>query len=154
MRRALLGFAGAAGGVLLTAGPAFAATTGAQGFTLTSSGRGPLQVTATGPIHGAAVDKTSGPTHDQFVFPQGAVNVQHAPTSSHQGPTAGCTTFYTERGTYGLAGGTGAYAGASGGGTYFLHDVSFAKMLPNGTCSQKPSSNLTTIFAHGTTTLP
>src|SRR5438270_1397150 len=136
MRRALLAFAGAAGGTLLPAGPAFGATSGPQSFTLTGHGRGPTHVTAAGPIHGAGVDHMRGPNSDRFVFPQGAVNVQHATTNAHPVTSAGCTFFYSERGTYQLAGGTGQYTGASGAGTYFLNVVSFAKTLPNGNCAQ------------------
>ncbi len=154
MRRALLAIAGVAGGVVLTAGPAFAATSGAQAFILTSHGRGQPGILATGPIHGAGTDQTVGQNSDRFLFQQGAVNVNHAATAQHPGPQAGCTFFYSERGTYQLAGGTGQYAGASGGGTYVLNDVFFAKTKPNGTCAQNAGHDVLLIVAHGQTTLP
>ena len=82
------------------------------------------------------------------------MGVDHAATAQHEGPQAGCTFFYSERGTYQLTGGTGAYAGASGGGTYVLHDVFFAKTKPNGTCSQRAGHDVLLITATGHTTLP
>lgn len=154
MRRALLACVGAAGGAVvtagLTAGAAFGVTSGAQSFTIT--GR---HVNAAGPIHGAGFDRQAGPNHDRFVFPgQGSVGVDHATTAAHPGLSAGCTFFYSERGTYQLTGGTGQYAGASGGGVYHLNDVFFAKTLPNGNCAQRGGNDLLTISAHGHTTLP
>jgi len=153
MRRALVACAGAAGGVLLSAGPAFGATSGAQSFTLTGNGRSP-SVLATGPIHGHGTDHTAGPNHDVFKFAQGNVGIDHAATAQHPGPQAGCTFFYSERGTYDVTGGTGAYAGASGSGTYVLQDVFFAKRKPNGTCSERAGHDVLLISAHGHTTLP
>jgi len=152
MRRALLACAGAAGGVLLSAGPAFAAS-GAQSFIISGNGASP-RVLAAGPIHGAGTDRQVGQNHDIFAFRQGNVGVDHSPTSQHQGPQAGCTFFFSERGTYDLTGGTGQYAGASGSGTYVVHDVFFAKTKPNGTCSQRAGHDVLTVFATGHTTLP
>src|SRR5438445_11613241 len=112
MRRALLAIAGVAGGVVLTAGPAFAATSGAQAFILTSHGRGQAGVLATGPIHGAGTDQTVGQNSDRFLFQKGAVNVNHAATAQQPGPQAGSTFIFSMRDSYDLANGTGHYATA------------------------------------------
>jgi hypothetical protein len=152
MKRALV-FAGATtGAVLLSAGSAFAAS-GPQSFTLTGSGNRNPNIVASGVIHGQAQDRPVTNTQDHFVFPDGSLTVNHNSTSQHQGPQVGCVFWYRENGTYQLGGGTGAYTGASGGGTYQLMDVFFAKPTPNG-CSNHAGSNLLVIHAHGTTTLP
>ena len=152
MKRALL-FAGAtAGGVLLSAGSAFAAS-GPQSFTLTGGGNRSPNLVGSGVIHGQGTDHPINKNTDRFKFSQGSVLVNHAPTSQHQGPQVGCVFFYRENGTYQLAGGTGAYTGAGGGGTYQLQDVFFAKPTANG-CSNNAGHDLLVIHATGTTTLP
>jgi len=138
--------------VLLSAGSAFAAS-GPQSFTLTrGGGQQQTSLVGSGVIHGQGTDHVISNNTDRFKFSQGSVLVNHAPTTQQQGPQVGCVTFYRENGTYQLAGGTGAYTGAGGGGTYQLQDVFFAKPTANG-CSNA-GHDLLVIHATGTTTLP
>jgi hypothetical protein len=76
-------------------------------------------VVATGPIHARGTDTVVDDTHDVFTFPAGSINVVHHPKKSHESfdPTT-CYGHFTERGTYRVSGGTGAYDDARGRGTY------------------------------------
>ena len=156
MKRVMV-FAGTVGGALvLWTAAAAAATSGPQSFILTSPTGGGHQgtITAAGPVHGTGVDRVINNNTDRFVFPrQGSVLVNHQATSSHPGPEVGCVFFYSERGTYSLAGGTGQYVGASGGGTYRVSDVFFATPTSKG-CSGRNGTDFLVIAASGHTTLP
>lgn len=72
-----------------------------------------------GAIHARGTDKILSATKDKFVFPKGALLVTHKRGAHHQ--TTDKKTCYLnehESGTFTITGGTGAYAGASGSGTY------------------------------------
>ncbi len=74
---------------------------------------------ANGPIHAAGTDVVINNSRDRFVFPKGNVIITHHPETSNNtfDPTT-CLSTFTERGTYKLVGGSGAYAHVSGHGTY------------------------------------
>jgi hypothetical protein len=76
-------------------------------------------VVAGGPIHARGVDTPTDDTHDVFAFPKGTVSVTHVAKHTHQSfDPVNCYGRVTERGTYRITGGTGAYANVRGHGTY------------------------------------
>src|SRR4051794_37342226 len=154
MKRAVV-FAGTVvGGLAMWGASAFAATSGPQGFVIHAHNNQQPHVSAAGPIHGAGRDLVQGPNHDTFVFPNGSVGVNHQPTAQHNGPTVGCVSFFSERGTYQLTGGTGQYTGATGAGHYRVNGVSFGTPTHNGGCTDSGGTQMYNVFAHGHTTLP
>ncbi len=78
-------------------------------------------IVAFGPIHARGTDTVIDDTHDVFTFPAGALNVTHTPKHSHQtfDPVT-CYGTFTERGTFKVTSGTGAYTHARGHGDYNL----------------------------------
>lgn len=106
----------------------------------------PGTVIANGPIHAKGTDTTISDTQDLLTFPTGTVSITHAPqTSGDSFDPVTCVFRFHERGTYEITGGTGAYAGASGHGTYRV------KVLGVG-CDQNapPEILMVRIFARGT----
>jgi hypothetical protein len=85
-----------------------------------------------GVIHAKGVDKVINNHKDRFVFPAGVVVVKHhrKGQGGHFDKKA-CYGVFTEHGTWKAAGGTGAYANASGGGTYKVKGTVVG-------CKQKP----------------
>jgi len=72
-----------------------------------------------GPIHAKGVDHVVSDTQDVFQFPAGSLSVTHTPKKSHDSSDpVTCMFTFSERGTYEVTSGTGAYAGASGHGNY------------------------------------
>ena len=72
-----------------------------------------------GPIHAKGVDHVVSDTEDVFQFPAGNLFVTHTPKKSDDSSDpVTCLFTFTERGTYQVTGGTGAYASASGHGNY------------------------------------
>ena len=58
---------------------------------------------------------------DRFVFRNGSVKVRHHATSTHQRhDRVTCYGTFTQIGRYRVVGGTGAYAGASGHGSFVV----------------------------------
>ena len=108
---------------------------------------------ASGPVSGSGKDVVLSDTQDRFVFTGGSVLVTHQPTRSHDSFNEfTCTGTFNETGTYQLAGGTGNYAGASGGGTY--HVTAFIQVHRTANGCTGPASQSVLISAHGSTTLP
>lgn len=102
-------------------------------------------VLAFGPIHAKGVDTPVNDRKDVFRFPQGSLVVRHhatAHTNRHDPVT--CLTAFSERGTYRVVRGTGAYAGAQGHGHYRVR-VQFVA------CTQhsRPQAFSLEIRAHG-----
>lgn len=100
----------------------------------TSTANGPTTgpISATGPIHALGKDVPVDDNHDKFVFPKGTLLVTHHRTSGTQHfDKVTCTAQITEQGTYTITGGTKAYAGATGRGTYSLSGIFIA-------CRNKP----------------
>jgi hypothetical protein len=76
-------------------------------------------IVAKGPIHAQGSDIVHDSTHDTFVFPDGSIDVTHAPKHSRSfSDPVTCLFREHERGRYWITGGTGAYAAASGHGHY------------------------------------
>jgi hypothetical protein len=81
-------------------------------------------IIATGPIHAQGTDTVINDNNDVFTFPAGTLSVFHSPTSQHDSfDPVTCLARHTERGTYRITGGTGAYAQASGKGQYTVSVV-------------------------------
>lgn len=96
-----------------------------------------------GPIHAKGVDQVISDTEDVFQFPAGSLSVTHMPKKSHESSDpVTCLFTFTERGTYRITGGTGAYAGASGHGNYRVAGTSIG-------CDETPEVFTLTINAKG-----
>jgi hypothetical protein len=79
----------------------------------------PNTVVANGPIHAKGTVTTLSDTEDVLTFPQGTVTITHeAKTSNDSFDPVTCLFRFSERGTYKVTGGTGAYDDASGRGNY------------------------------------
>jgi len=85
-------------------------------------------IAATGPIHAKGVDKVVSDTKDKFVFPAGTLVIKHKPAKGSQhdsfDPTT-CLFTFTERGSWKVTKGTGAYSNAEGSGTYKVRGEGF-----------------------------
>jgi hypothetical protein len=78
-------------------------------------------VIAQGPVHARGVDIVTGRHTDLFKFPNGALKIFHKAKGQHSTfDKKTCLGLVTEHGIFKVTGGTGAYAGASGHGTYHL----------------------------------
>jgi hypothetical protein len=134
------------------AGPA-AAATGSQTFTIIAQDNGGT-VIASGPISGVGQDIETSDTTDQFVFPQGTLNIDHPTTSEDDtfNPVS-CIGRATFAGTYTFTG-TGGLAGATGSGTYTGRAIFIADRNPDGTCSEDTGTSFAFVHATGTTTTP
>lgn len=134
-----------------------AATSGAQSFQMmsTSSTSSASSVIARGVFTGAGVDHEHAHNNATFVFRNGTVRLHH---SAGKGPQSfnpkTCLLTISERGTYRLTGGTGKYAGITGGGHYQLSILAVAARS-GGKCSQSkpPLAFHQVINASGTAAL-
>jgi hypothetical protein len=135
--------AAAAAAALSGAGIALASTgstgaSGAESFQLMStSGTGSTSsVIAHGVFTGAAVDHQQAHNMDTFVFSNGTVRVHHTNGKGRQSfnPKT-CLMTISQRGDYRLTGGTGKYAGISGGGHYQLSILAVGARS-GGKCTQ------------------
>lgn len=74
-----------------------------------------------GPIHARGTDVEVSNSRDRFVFPAGALKIDHHATSHHESfDPRTCVARVTESGTYVVSGGTGRYGHATGHGSYRL----------------------------------
>lgn len=94
-------------------------------FVNTSATASTYPVAASGPIHALGKDKPIGNSNrDLLSFPAGTLTLRHSRTSGTESvDKKTCTDQFTEQGTYQVLSGTGAYAHASGHGTYQLSGV-------------------------------
>jgi hypothetical protein len=75
-----------------------------------------------GPIHAKGVDKAVSNHKDIFRFPKGSLIVRHQRVSRHRDhDPKTCLFVFSERGTYQVVRGTGAYVGAHGHGHYVVN---------------------------------
>ena len=135
-----------------------AATSGAQSFQLmtTSAPSSASSLIAHGVFTGAGVDHEHAHNNATFVFRNGTVRLHH---SAGKGPQSfnpkTCLLTINQRGTYRLTGGTGKYAGITGGGRYRLSILAVGARS-HGKCSQSkpPVAFHQVINASGPVTLP
>jgi hypothetical protein len=103
----------------------------------TSATASTASVIATGAFTAPGVDHESQNGNTAaFVFSNGTVKVRHSAGTGQQSfnPKT-CLLTINEHGTYRLTGGTGRYAGITGGGTYKLNILAIAARS-GGKCSQ------------------
>jgi hypothetical protein len=157
--------------LLAIPGPALAET-GRQDFTITYSGRlaqalsndPGRRVVATGIITGVGeeefLSQGPGPSPGTFVgasnlvFPDGTVGVvvEGVVEQRSFGP-GGCFMRNTISGTYDITGGTEAFAGASGSGSFTGVNLVFGEPSAQG-CSLDDARLISTIRLRGSMTLP
>ena len=96
---------------------------GRQVFTLISTDKSRKDglVAATGPVHAQGVDVAVSGLTDRFTFPDGSITIRHKVTpgsgrDSYDPVT--CMFTFSEKGTWKVVKGTGAYAHAKGKGTH------------------------------------
>lgn len=153
MRKTLVAVTMMVAGLFWTAGPAMAATTGAERFTLFGSGDSQT-VIATGIFFAQGESVPLDEDNDLFVFPDGAFRVNHPQTGGDESfNEVACIGTATFSGTYTLSQGTGAYAGISGSGTYTGKAIFVAQRTDEG-CSEEGGSVWVFVNARGTATLP
>jgi len=126
--------------VLAVPGAAWGVTPGAQQFRVVIAGPDNAQqstVVASGVLNATGKDvevsATASSGVDRFVFPHGSLRISH---TRHQHSESfdprSCTARFSESGTFKVVGGTGAYVGASGGGTYQLHGTFMGQRTAKG----------------------
>ena len=97
-----------------------------------------------GPIHAKGVDKAVSNHKDIFRFPKGSLIVRRQRVSRHRDhDPKTCLFVFSERGTYQVVRGTGAYVGAHGHGHYVLHGTFVACK------NQPPEATVFQVRAHG-----
>lgn len=144
--------------VLGLTGAAFGSGSGASGtehltFMSTATSGETFNVIATG-VFTAGGKVNLGSSKATLRFPNGTIRT--VSKSSKPVSTSNKTTCYgtfAQRGTYTIVGGTGAYAGISGSGSFSLH---FYEVVPivNGKChGNKPVAQQGILTASGPVTL-
>ena len=143
VRSRLLGAAGAlaaAGAIAVSGVAAAAAHTNASGteqFQLmsTSATSSTSSIIARGVFTAGGVDHT-GSKVDTAVFSNGSFKIAHSKgTGSQSFNPKTCLMTVNQHGTFKLSGGTGAYAGISGSGTYQVSILAVGARS-GGTCSK------------------
>jgi hypothetical protein len=117
----------------------------------TNGGGGP--VLAGGAFNAAGTDVPHGNTTDTFKFPKGNINVTHTndPGGTFQLNRQTCIGHFTQAGDYHLTGGTGAYSGIEGHGTFALNGTLIFAHTPGSAhpCSRQPIGQLIVVHAQG-----
>jgi hypothetical protein len=149
--------AAAVGGTGIAVASTHSGTTGPENFQMmTTSATGSNDsVIASGLFTAGGVDH-EGRSTATFVFSNGTVTVKHSRgTGTQTLDPKTCLLTVNLHGTYTLTGGTGAYAGITGGGKYKLNILAIGAKS-GSTCSQKlpPVAFHQVINATGTATLP
>ncbi len=114
-------------GALLIAPSADAAqrVSAKQKFLLVStsfSDGAPMTIVATGALHASGKDIATGKLTDRFKFPDGNLNLRRELVGKGHDTfdKKACYGTYTEKGTWRISSGTGAYTDAKGHGRYTL----------------------------------
>jgi hypothetical protein len=147
------------GGAGLAAASTHTAVSGTEHFQMmTTSGTGSTaSVIASGVFTAPAVDHEHQATNTAtFTFSNGTISLKHSKGTGTQNfnPTT-CLLTINEHGTYTLTGGTGAYAGITGNGTYKLSILGIGASS-GGKCvqNQPPVAFHQVINASGPVSLP
>lgn len=153
--------------LFLAAAPAQAAT-GTQRVTIVFTGNpraGVLgRVVATGPVTGVGTDETiiqdphpdgSETDTDLITLPGGTITIVDTdPADAFHFNELACTaTISTNAGTYRIVGGTGAYAGATGHGTFSAKGFVVFDRVPGG-CAEEPRTFFAVIQLSGPISIP
>ena len=117
--------------------PARAAVSGTETFqTMTTTANGPVSVIASGAVFtaGGTDQENQQARTSVFTFPKGTVDLKHSPGTGTQtvNPKT-CLVTINFHGTYTITGGTGAYSGITGSGTYKLNILGIAAKV-GGKC--------------------
>ena len=124
---------------------ASAAVSGTEAFTIFSSG-GARTVTGTGVFNGvgsqfvdARQDNPNGTftTRERLVFPEGTLMTATAGSRSASFDATTCIRTITSSGTVTVAGGSGGFAGATGGGTFTARAVLRGTRGPSGCTDER-----------------
>jgi hypothetical protein len=137
--------------------PTRAAVSGNETFQImTTSVTGSPSVITSGVFTAPGTDQENQKAGtSKFTFPTGTVSLKHSPgTGSQSLNPKTCLLTISLHGTYTFTGGTGAYAGITGGGTYKLSILGIAARS-GGKCSQSlpPLAYHQVINATGTASL-
>jgi hypothetical protein len=153
--------------LVFLASPAHAAT-GRQSFRVIFSGDPragtPGTVILTGLVNARGTDETieqhphpdgSETDVDVFTLPGGTLTVEDTDPGGifDFNPMTCVATIGTNGGVFSIKGGTGAYAGASGSGTFSAKGVVVFDRIPGG-CSEEPRSFTAIVTGTGTLNLP
>ncbi len=131
-------------------------------------GTGSGRLVTTGPIHGVGTDTVVAHLDnpdgtftdtDRFDLPDGQVELTDTYTADITFDPASCRYTIAVAGTYRISGATGAFTGATGGGTFTSHGLIVTGRDPSGAClgldSGAPPIAYTEVARGvGTTTLP
>ena len=148
-----------AGGAGLAAASAHTAVSGTENFQMmTTSATSPTDsVIASGVFTAPGVDHESQSNNTaKFVFSNGTVSLKHSPGKGTQSMNPKtCLLTVNFHGTYTLTGGTGAFTGITGNGTYKLSILAIGARS-GGKCSQSkpPVAWHQVINASGPVSLP
>lgn len=155
MRKLMAGLGVALGAWLVVAGPAMAATSGDQTFTIVGEDNTGT-VVASGPITGVGTDVETSDTTDTFVFDAGSITISHIdnPGGTQSFNPTTCIGRGTFTGNYTITSGTGAYANATGSGTYSGRFFFVGDRDETGQCAEEGGFSFFTVRVSGTTTLP
>jgi hypothetical protein len=118
-----------------------AAVSGAESFQMmTTSPSGSLSVIANGVFTAPGTDQENVKAGtSKFVFPNGTVSLKHSPGKGSQSVNPKtCLVTINFHGTYTLTGGTGAYSGITGSGTYKLAILGIAARSGSKCSQSKP----------------
>ena len=163
-RLAVTAGAVAAAGVIAMGGAAVASAaphpgvSGTETFQLmgTSARSSKFSAIAQGVFTAGGTQTRSSNTSSTETFPTGTVTIKHSrgTGSQHLNPVT-CLLTINLHGTFSLSGGTGAYAGITGSGTYKLTALGVANKVA-GKCSLKavPQAFQQVVLATGSVTLP
>jgi hypothetical protein len=147
------GVASATAGQRARAHPAVTGTEHVQIVGTSLSGKR-NKVVAYGVFNASGIDQPVSRSQDIFTFPDGSFTVTHKPTSTQQHfSKATCSATVVQQGNYTLSGGTDAYEGISGHGTFTVHVLIVFSHTETG-CSTKPIASQTLVQAQGPVTLP
>ncbi len=136
-----------------------ASTTGTEHFIIVIDGSGPGPVQAFGLFNAQGSDierqSSSSTGTSTFVFSNGKVKVQHTdnPGGTQTFNKKTCEGRITASGNFATTGGTGAYAGISGHGTYGVIGTLITAHTASG-CGKTPIGEILIVRATGTISLP
>ena len=145
------------------------AETGRQRFHITYAGPFSFvdpparRVTAVGPIQGRGYEQfiSEGPGPEpgtavsttELAFPDGSVFLTVTSMGETRFNARACIGFNTATGTWVITGGTGAYTGATGQGTYEGRNILSARRTADG-CPAEPDRLISNLRLDGTVTVP